>query len=330
MISKIKNKILCLFSIIAFNALSQDVHFTQFYANPIFLNPAYTGATFEHRFVANYRNQWPGISKAYSTYAISYDYNMTEINSGVGIQIMRDRAGTSNLTTTGVMGSYAYYYQVEKFKEVRMGLQLCYINKFYDYGKLTFNDQLFTGSSVSNDIENVPKINYLNINAGALYTTRLLWAGFALHNINRPNTTLVDGDNRLPMKFSVHGGYKFIISKKGNFLEKYFAPAINYHHQNKFDELDLGAYYFYSPISFGVWYRGLPLKHYDAGYPNTDALSFLVGLDIKDYDMRIGFSYDVTLSRLASRSFGAAELSIIYEIAKKSKRKRVYVSCPKF
>ena len=183
---------------------------------------------------------------------------------------------------------------------------------------------------MSNDVEVTPKINFFNVNAGALYTTRFLWAGFAVHNINKPNTSLVDGSNPLPIKFSVHGGYRFVVSKKGNFLEKYFAPAFNYHHQNKFDQLDLGAYYFYSPMSFGVWYRGIPLKHYEPGYPNTDALSFLVGVDIKDYDMRIGFSYDVTLSRLASRSFGAAELSIIYEIAKKSKRKRVYVSCPKF
>ena len=319
-----------MFSTLAFNAVSQDVHFSQYYANPIFLNPAYTGATFEHRFVANYRNQWPGISKAFSTYAVSYDYNMTEIKSGVGIQVLRDRAGTSNLTTTGFSASYAYYYQVQKFKEIRMGLQLGYFSKFYDYNRLTFNDQLFTGSSVSNDQEVVPKINYVNINAGALYTTRLLWAGVALHNINRPNTSLTEGTNSLPMKFSIHGGYRFIISKKGNFLQKYFAPSFMYRHQKKFDQLDIGAYYFYSPISLGIWYRGIPIKHYEPTYPNTDALSFMVGLDIKDYDMRIGFSYDVTLSRLASRSFGAAELSIIYEIAKKSKRKRVYVSCPKF
>ena len=310
--------------------VSQDVQFTQFYANPIFLNPAYTGATFEHRFVANYRNQWPGISKAFNTFAISYDYNMTEIKSGVGLQILRDRAGTSLLTTTGFNLSYAYYYQVQKFKEIRMGLQLGYISKYYDYNRLTFNDQLYTGSSASNDIEVTPKINFINANVGALYTTRLLWAGIALHNINKPNTSLVEGSNPLPMKFSMHAGYRFIISKKGNFLEKYFAPAFNYRHQHKFDQLDIGAYYFYSPISLGVWYRGLPLKHYEPAYPNTDALSFLVGLDIKDYDMRIGLSYDVTLSRLAAQSFGAAELSIIYEIAKKSKRKRVYVSCPKF
>lgn len=316
--------------VITVDVIAQDAHFTQFYANPIFLNPAYTGATFEHRFVGNYRNQWPGISKAFNTSAFSYDYNMTEIKSGVGFQIMKDKAGTSQLTTTGFMLSYAYYYQVRKFRDIRMGVQLGYIDKSFSRNDLVFNDQLYTGSAISNDVDQLTKINFININAGALYTSPLLWVGASFHNLNRPNSSLIDGSHPLPMKFSVHGGYRFIVSKKGNFLEKYFAPAFNYRHQHEFDQLDVGAYYFYSPVSLGVWYRGIPLKHYEPGYPNTDALSFLIGVDIKDYDMRIGVSYDVTLSRLASRSFGAAELSIIYEIAKKSKRKRVYVSCPKF
>jgi type IX secretion system PorP/SprF family membrane protein len=327
---KVKHIILFVLTTLSFHAVAQDIQFTQFSSNPIFLNPAYTGATYEHRFILNYRNQWPGISKTYSTFAASYDYNMTDIKSGVGIQLIRDKAGSSALSTTGVLGSYAYYYQVEKFKLIRMGLQLGYMSRYYDYGNLVFNDQLYSGSAVSNDIQITPRVNYLVINAGALYTTQVMWAGFALHNINKPNTSLVDGSNKLPMKFSVHGGYRFILEKKGNFLIKYFAPGINYRHQHKFDQLDIGANFFYAPLSIGIWYRGIPVKHYLPGYPNTDAVSVLLGIDIKQYDLRIAFSYDMTLSRLASRSLGAPELSIIYEIAKKSKRKRAYVSCPKF
>ncbi|MFL5764843.1 MAG: type IX secretion system membrane protein PorP/SprF [Bacteroidia bacterium] len=311
-------------------AKAQDPHFTQFYANPIYTNPAFTGATFQHRFVLNYRDQWPGIKETYKTFAVSYDYNMTEIHSGVGIQLLRDRAGTSQLTTTGFNLSYAYYYSIRKFRDIRLGLQLGYINQYYDYSKLVFNDQLYTGSSTSTDQEATSRINYVNVNAGGLYTTPYLWIGAAVHNLGTPNSSLVDGFNPLPRTWSVHGGYKFVVSKKGNYLEKYFAPALHYHHQQKFDQLDIGAYYFYAPFSLGVWYRGLPLKHYEPGYPNADAMAFLIGMDIKDSDLKIGISYDVTLSRLATKSFGAAELSIIYEIAKKSKKKRIYVSCPKF
>jgi type IX secretion system PorP/SprF family membrane protein len=309
---------------------AQDIQFTQFYANPIYMNPAYTGATPEHRFVLNYRNQWPGITRAYSTFAASYDYNVTSIKSGIGIQVLRDKAGTSGLSTTGLMASYAYFYQVEKFKDIRMGLQIGYVSRYYDYGGLIFNDQLYTGSAVSNDALVVSKVNYFNFNAGALYTTPLFWAGFALHNLNRPNTSLIEGNNALPLKFSMHGGYRFVFERRGHALLKYFAPSVNYRHQNKFDQLDIGANFYDAPLSVGVWYRGLPVKHYKAGYSNTDALSLLFGVDMKKYDLRIGLSYDITLSRLAYKSFGAPEISVVYEIAKKSKKRRAYVSCPKF
>lgn len=330
MIRKIKYSLLFIIASCSLRVTGQDIQFTQFQSNPIFLNPAYTGATFEHRFILNYRNQWPGISKTYSTFAASYDYNMTELKSGIGIQLIRDKAGTAALSTTGILGSYAYSYQIEKFKLIRMGLQLGYISRSYDHSGLVFNDQLYTGSAVSNDIEIGPRVSYLNINAGALYNSQILWAGFALHNINRPNTSLIDANNRLPMKISIHGGYRYIIEKKGYVLIKYIAPAISYRHQHKFDQLDVGANFYHAPLTVGLWYRGLPLKHYKPGYANTDALSVLFGIDIKEYDLRIALSYDATLSRLASRSFGAPELSVIYEIAKKSKRRRAYVSCPKF
>jgi len=323
--------VIFLLSLNAFNGFSQDAHFTQFYANPIFLNPAFTGVTYEHRLVANYRNQWPGISNAFKTFAASYDYNMSELRSGFGLQLMRDRAGTSLLTTTSAMVSYAYHFQVTKFQEFRMGLQLGYINKYNDPSRLIFNDQLYSGSTVSLDLPAIDRKHFIDINAGVLLNSTEYWLGVAAHNINSPNTSLIEGTNRLPTKISAHGGYRFIILKKGNFLKRFFSPAFNYRHQQKFDQLDIGAYYFHYPINLGLWYRGLPLKHYKAGYANTDAVSVLFGVDIKQYDMRVGLSYDVTLSRLSSNSFGAIELSIIYEIAKKSKKNRkVLISCPKF
>lgn len=314
-----------------FSAIAQDMHFTQFYANPIFLNPAYTGVTYEHRFVANYRNQWPGIRKAYNTYAVSYDYNMAEINSGIGVQLVHDRAGSSLLKTTGIIASYAYHFKVTKFQEMRAGLQVAYYNKVNDASQLVFNDQLISGSSISLDAPQIERKNFLDISAGALLNSTEYWLGFAAHHLNMPNTTLIEGNNRLGIKLSLHGGYRKVIAKRGNFLKRYFSPAFNYRHQNKFDQLDVGAYYYHYPINIGIWYRGIPLKKYKPGYPSTDAVSILIGYDLKTYDMRIGFSYDITLSRLATNSFGAPELSLIYEIAQKSKKNRkVLISCPKF
>ncbi|MBL7808489.1 MAG: type IX secretion system membrane protein PorP/SprF, partial [Saprospiraceae bacterium] len=60
-------------------AQAQDIHFSQFYQSPLNLNPAMTGVmNCNHRFVANYRNQWASILKnrAYNTYSASYDQKL--------------------------------------------------------------------------------------------------------------------------------------------------------------------------------------------------------------------------------------------------------------
>src|SRR3954470_19629164 len=95
--------------------MAQDPQFTQFYASPLYLNPAFTGLTYEHRFALNYRNQWPGINTAYTTYMASYDYNISNLNSGIGLFALQDRAGSSNLVTTQYGANYAYRIKIDKY-----------------------------------------------------------------------------------------------------------------------------------------------------------------------------------------------------------------------
>ena len=52
---------------------AQDPTFTQFYANPLYLNPAFAGSNKCPRISMNYRNEWPNLSGNYVTYSASYD-----------------------------------------------------------------------------------------------------------------------------------------------------------------------------------------------------------------------------------------------------------------
>lgn len=315
---------------------AQNPQFTQFYAIPLYLNPAFTGQTYEHRFVADTRDQWPGVSTTYKTMALSYDYNIASANSGIGLMVLQDNSGTPAINTTLAMLSYAYHFKISKFAEIRTGIQLGYGYKSIDISKLVLNDQLHynTSSTLDPYVMNMNNhVGYMDINVGALLNSTNYWLGFSVQHINTPNTSFSEeGNNRQPANFSLHGGYRFIKEKKGNKLLEYFSPTFNYRHEANFDQLDIGAYYFRAPLNLGLWYRGLPLKQYAPGYLNVDALSFLIGVDIAKYDARIGFSYDITLSRLSvARSLGAFELAIIYEYAKRSKKTRkVLISCPKF
>lgn len=300
----------------------------------MFLNPAFAGLTYEHRFTANYRRQWPGIMRSYTTYMAGYDYNISDLNSGIGFFAIQDVAGTSNLTTTQGGANFAYTVKLNKTSEIRGGLMVAMSQKKLDNTTLIFNDQFITGSPTSIDFKS-EKINYLDMGAGALYNSANYWVGVSARHINQPNISMLGNVEVVPVYVSVHGGYRYIIEAIGTSrskLEEFVSMSVHYRNEQRYDQFDIGAYYFKSFLNVGLWYRGLPFKRYKPGYPNRESIAVLVGLEIPNKNFRIGYSYDVTVSKLGiTNTQGSHEISLVYEIAKKRKRtKRVLVSCPKF
>lgn len=300
----------------------------------MFLNPAFAGLTYEHRFTANYRRQWPGINRSYTTYMGAYDYNISDLNSGIGGFMIQDIAGSANLITTQAGANFAYSVKLNKTSEIRGGMMVAMTQKRLDNTRLTFNDQFITGSATSVDYKS-EKINYLDMGAGALYNSRYYWVGVSARHINQPNVSMLGNVEVLPVYLSVHGGYRYIIAAQGlsktNF-EEFISASVHYRKEQRYDQFDIGAYYFKSFLNVGLWYRGLPFKKYKPGYPGRESIAVLLGIEIPDKNLRVGYSYDITVSRLGiTNTQGAHEVSMVYEIAKKRRRtKRVLVSCPKF
>lgn len=324
----------------AASALAQDMQFTQFYAAPMYINPGFTGSTIEHRVAMNYRHQWPNVPGAFEAYHFAYDYNASEINSGFGLIFNREEAGSFGLTTNLVALSYAYRFRVKRKLFIQPGLKMGYAFRGIDFSKLTFNDQLESGSNLTADEDAFQNetVSYPDISTGALVYGEFFWAGFSINHLNRPNQTLLGDGNlsELPMKYSVHAGYKFQLSGpiKKRLSAQEIMTAIHYKSQGLFDQFDIGAYYNHAPFVFGLWYRGIPgFKSYEPGFQNNDAVSFLVGYTIPDRNFRVGYSYDATISRLATNTGGAHELSIVYEVASKRQKRRnrrFMVPCAKF
>jgi type IX secretion system PorP/SprF family membrane protein len=174
----------------------------------------------------------------------------------------------------------------------------------------------------------------MDLGAGALYNSQRFWAGIVAKHLNQPNVSLIGGIEALPVYIGVHGGYRLIIESRGSSktqIQKYFAASFNYRHELRYDQLDIGAYYVHAPLSLGLWYRGIPFKRYKPGYINRESVAALIGLEIPGKNFRIGYSYDLTISNLGiNNTKGAHEVALIYEIAKKRKKKLVVISCPKF
>jgi type IX secretion system PorP/SprF family membrane protein len=344
-------------SLVCLNSMAQDPQFSQFYAAPLYQNPAFAGSAYAPRLIANYRNQWPSINANFVTAAFSLDHYIEKLNSGIGIMVLNDSQGPGRLKSTEVSGMYAYQVQLGEENFLRLGAQATYSNKSLDYLGLTFGDQ-YTNKGLNGnpsndpfaDKNNLQPIKFVDYSGGALFYNSKSWVGVSVHHINRPAYTFLKpglssavpgcptGDC-LPRKISVSGGLKIPLANPYNNAansEKEFnvSPAFLYKRQGQFDQLDLGFYATYSPLTAGVWYRGIPIKKKNITRTNNDAVVLLLGY--RQDNFSIGYSYDITISSLGFSTGGSHEISIAYQLEpfernnSRKKRNTKELSCPKY
>jgi type IX secretion system PorP/SprF family membrane protein len=324
-------------------ANGQDVQFSQFYAAPLYLNPAFTGTTYQSRATLNYRNQWPASGKPFITYAGSFDHYIAKYNSGVGLMVMQNKAGNSRLQSTEISGLYSYHISLSETWNFIPAIQATFVQRSIDYSKVTFPDQYDNTGLVGSTTEdlNLAKKNYMDFSAGGLLFSEIFWFGTSYHHLNRPDQSFTNSSqSRLPGEFNAHAGARipFASRAKGrrssiHYKEKALMPSVLYKAQGKFDQLDLGLNVLYEPLIFGVWYRGLPIKHYSEGYSNAESIIGSVGVNFNG--ITIGYSYDFVISRLNNATTaGAHELSLSYQFGneqvKKKKVRYKKIPCPGF
>ena len=323
-----------LFVSVFFNkgAVAQDPEFTQFYANPLYLNPAFAGSSRCPRMVTNYRNQWPGINKTYITYSASYDQHVDALAGGFGMLVTQDAAGDGTINTTNASAIYSYYLPVTNSFSVKAGVQATYAQKSVDWNKLTFGDMIdnrygFVNTTAEVNPQNT--VTNVDFSAGLLGYSSSFFIGAAAHHLLEPDEAFLGGFSPLPMKITAHTGaiipigpqsnrYKRRRRRNANTLpESSISPNILYQKQKDFQQLNLGLYVTKGPIVGGLWYR------------NQDAFIILVGMMTTNF--RFGYSYDVTVSKLSNASAGSHELSMTVQFNCRPKRKKFTpVSCPSF
>lgn len=306
-------------------SVAQDIHFSQYFANPLYLNPALTGSFFgTFRATALYRNQAFTISNnPYVTFSGSFDMapfrkKMRYDVLGLGLLVYNDRAGDGLLTTTSAQLSAAYAKTLDAFKKysIGIGIQGGIINKRIDFSRLTFESQWNGDDGFDNSLSNgenpvgnsilMPELT-IGIVWKAYFSKNVnAYAGGSLGHVMQPKQSFLnDADSRLSRRYIIHAATDFRIGKHAA-----LTPALMLKAQNTAQQLNVGAAFSYdindiTSIYFGTWYR---LK---------DALIPMVAFEIAGF--RAGLSYDANISQLrpASRGHGAVELSLVY-IHKKS------------
>jgi type IX secretion system PorP/SprF family membrane protein len=315
---------------------AQDPHFSQFFASPLTLNPAFTGK-FDGtwRLAANHRDQWPSIPKAYVTTSASFDFPIMQKRIpendvfGVGISGVSDASANSQLKLNYGSLSLSYHKALDEngYNTIGAGFQGTYSSMNLDVSKLTFADMLtqngFTGTT-SDILTNGNNQSYFDVNAGVLYSGSTngennFYLGASMYHINRPKVSFKDKNWFLSGRVTVHGGGTFFLSDVVS-----VSTSVIHQIQNKASETTLGAAIGLNAnndnanptnVYIGSWMR------------INDALIPYIGLEFGG--IRIGASYDVNISSLkaATANRGGSEFSIIY-IKRPAESKGI--PCPRF
>ena len=333
--------------VMAGSVTAQDPQFSQFYAAPLYLNPAFAGSSQQGRIGMNYRNQWPGIDANFTTVSAFADFYLEDYNSGVGAILTRDYANVLGLQSIGLGLQYAYQLRFNKKLSFRPGVQVSMNSRSINYNKLIFGDQINPDGSINPTTAEAlgqgGTVFFPDLGFGGLLFSENAWLGVSANHLLTPNQSLVGGSDKLPMKISVHAGWKFFFENgtmgmgyRSKPQERSLAPAIQYRHQGQFDQMDLGMYLTLEPLTVGTWYRGVPFKKVN-GFVNNESIVLSLGFHKKASNklndlLAIGYSYDYTISQLGPGSGGAHEFSLVYTWPIRNPRKppkdKLVIPCP--
>ena len=311
--------LLCMF---ISNLNAQDPTFTQFYSNPLYLNPAFAGSHGCPRFAANYRNEWPSLSGNYVTYAAAYDQYFKNISGGFGVLATHDMQGQGTIQTSMLGLVYSYHLRVNRKFTMLFGARAAWYQKFLDWDKLTFGDQIDPRKGFIYQTGDEPRggsRGFFDASAGLVGYSKHFFFGVAAHHLNMPNESMIVGESRLPMRFTGHMGAEIKLGGDSKYTNTTsIMPNIIYQYQNGFQELNIGTYVKYGVFNAGAWFR------------NRDA--FILAIGINTGKFKLGYSYDVTVSQLNNgTSGGSHEVSLGLNLNCKQKSPTFRtISCPSF
>jgi len=329
--NKLKVTLCCLLGMcMAMQVQAQDPELTQFYAAPIYTNPAMAGTGTcggGGRVVLNYRNQWPSLPGTFVTSSASYDQHFDAIGGGVSLLMLNDKAGEGLLTSTSVSAGYAYQLEVTRRLAIRFGIEAQYAQRSIDWSKLRFEDQIDPSRGfVRETAEQYDgrTVGYANFSTGMLVYTERFYGGVAVHNLIEPVQSFFGNSAAVvPRRFTVHSGVVIPLDGRKN-PESTISPNVLFMLQNKFTQMNVGFYYNKGPLVTGLWFRQT-----FGEYGNSDALMVLVGFR-KD-KFKFGYSVDLTVSDARAAAPFSHEISAGIEwCARKPSRKYRKLSCPDF
>jgi type IX secretion system PorP/SprF family membrane protein len=328
-----------LFVLLSIQSGAQDPLFSQTYANPLYLNPAFAGTGTSQRIGLNYRNEWPGIPGNDVTYNISYDRNFIDSSNGIGFLANVEKSpfvapyvGTNQaVSTTNISIIYSHQIRIKSFT-LSAGVQATYRDKSIDVSKLTYPDIRYPIGGWWDNSEVLLRTNASepDFSAGVLVYHKNYFAGFSVSHFTEYDESFTDVESFLHTKYIFNAGGMIHIRSVT------LTPTVLFENQGTFHQQIAEVYLSVWHITTGVGcgFEEVPLFDYGE-YPEANnnissSMVFTLGYQCKF--LNIGYSYYTDLSKLTLATAGTHEASLAFLLPYKSaKRHKVTgINCPPF
>ncbi len=290
---------------------AQDVGFSQFYSNPLYLNPAFSGTLGVPRLNMQYRDQWHALPNAYLTQSVSFDIPSERLNGGIGINLVKDAQANNLLTTYQADLIYTYIFRMTEGIYCSGALQAGFHQNRLDWNNLVFPDNLdaYTGSHGTTAEIPINDRNYrfFDFATGVLVYGEKMFAGVAVHHLAQPSQSWYEGTgsgSRLNRKYTLHFGTRIPIFVHDRWRKTFdLSPQVVLMQQGGFRQFNYGMLANYRGFTAGSWFRQDFAFQYDA-------VIFLLGYMKKRWHFT--YSYDFTVSGLGAHSGGTSEISLSF------------------
>jgi type IX secretion system PorP/SprF family membrane protein len=321
---------------LALSARGQDVYFSQPFATRLHTNPAFTGLVDDYGVTLSYRNQLPLVAGSFVSAQAAADVRLNQPGQhhALGLLINQDRTGAVGYTRFEAGGLYAYHTRLNPKLALSGGLRASYGRQRVGYDNFVFGDQIREDGSLagpSAESLDFPPINYFSVGTGAVLYTDQFWLSLAGQHLNQPSLGFRQ-QSELPLLLHLSGGYKIFKVKPGPGVatrEVSFTPVAAYTRQGGSQRVETGVYFTASPVTLGAVYRNI---YVPGSVGSQHVLAVVAG--VQAGGLRLGYSYDVGLSRLSSELGGAHEVTLALrafdrlENAHRRLKKRVYPAAP--
>lgn len=302
--------------------LGQDVHYSQFYNAPLFLNPAQTGNyDGSWRIMDSYRQQWTAISPPYISNSLAYDQQVIDKvdKLSAGCMMVYDRSGDLKFTAAKLYLSVAYHKKIGEQYTISGGLQPLFSSKTFSTQNLTFPDQFnnstgnFDGSLPTSDAFSNRQASNINLNTG-VYLKKTQGKsrpeiGIGVFNMIPNQESFYDFSVQAQRRYGSNIAWGLDI---GN--QFFIKPHVQYIYQEKASSMVFGSNigYYVQPNNTGLKFVYIGGFSRSGFTRTTDSFVAVLGGRVKKWD--VGISYDINVSSLktATNARGGFEISIIY------------------